>query len=98
MICYVILCAIVVNIAKVNKILTENCHLSLRGMAAELFAFHESIRIISYNRLGMKHFASPPASSPKRSEFSPNLNRIRVSEGRLEQVYFVPKFMNHCYW
>ena len=35
-----------VNIAKVKEIVTQNCHLSLREIAAELSVSHESIRII----------------------------------------------------
>ena len=47
-----------VNIAKVKKIVTENRHLSLRKVAAELSVSHESIRTISNDCSGMKRVDS----------------------------------------
>ena len=35
-----------VNIAEVKEMVTENCHLNLREIAAEIPVSHESIRII----------------------------------------------------
>ena len=43
-----------VNIAKVKDMVTENLHLSLREIAAELSVSHESIRTILIDCLGMK--------------------------------------------
>ena len=43
-----------VNIAKVKGMMTENRHLSLRGIAAELSVSHESIRTILNDCLGIK--------------------------------------------
>ena len=43
-----------VNIAKVKEMVTENRHLSLREIAAELSVSHESIRTILNHCLGMK--------------------------------------------
>ena len=43
-----------VNIAKMKEMVTGNRHLSLRGVAAELFVSHESIRTILKDCLGMK--------------------------------------------
>jgi DNA-directed RNA polymerase sigma subunit (sigma70/sigma32) len=56
-----------VNIAKVKEMVTENRHLSLREIAAELSVSHESIRTILNDCLGMKHCRS---SSSARPEFS----------------------------
>ena len=47
-----------VNIAKVKEMVTENRHLSLREIAAELSVSHESIRTILSDCLGMKHVAA----------------------------------------
>ena len=47
-----------VNIAKVKEMVTENRHLSLREIAAELSVSHESIRSILNDCLGMKHVAA----------------------------------------
>ena len=47
-----------VNIAKVKEIVTENRHLSLREIAAELSVSHESIRTILNDCLGMKRVAA----------------------------------------
>ena len=43
-----------VNIVKVKEMMTENRHLSLREIAAELSMYHESIRTILNDCLGMK--------------------------------------------
>jgi len=43
-----------VNINKVKEMVTENRHLSLREIAAELSVSHESIRTIVHDCLGMK--------------------------------------------
>ena len=45
-----------VNIAKVKEMVTENRHLSLREIAAELSVFHESIRTILNDCLDKKRF------------------------------------------
>ena len=47
-----------VNIAKVNEMVTENRHLSLREIADELSVSHESIRTILNDCLGMKLVAA----------------------------------------
>ena len=47
-----------VNIAKVKKMVTENRHLSLREIDAELSVSHESIRTILNDYLGMKRVAA----------------------------------------
>ena len=47
-----------VNTAKVKDIVTENRHLSLREIAAELSVSHESIRTILNDCLGMKRVAA----------------------------------------
>ena len=47
-------CSTDVNIAKVKEMVTENRHLSLREIAAELSVSHESIRTILNDFLGMK--------------------------------------------
>ena len=47
-----------VNIAKVKEMMTENRHLSLREIAAELSVSHESIRTILNDWLGMKRVAA----------------------------------------
>ena len=43
-----------VNIAKVKEMVSENRHLSLREIVAELSVSHESIRTILNDCLGMK--------------------------------------------
>ena len=43
-----------VNIAKVKETVTENRHLSLRKIVAELSVFHKSVRTILNDCLGMK--------------------------------------------
>ena len=43
-----------VNIGKVKEIVTENRHLTLKKIAAELSVAHESIRTILNDFLGMK--------------------------------------------
>ena len=47
-----------VNIAKVKQLMTENRHLSLREIAAELSVSRESIRTILNECLGMKRVAA----------------------------------------
>ena len=47
-----------VNIAEVKEIVTENRHLSLREIAAELSVSRESIRTILNDFLGMKRVAA----------------------------------------
>ena len=48
-----------VNIAKGEEMVTtENSHLSLREIAAELYVSHESIRTILNDCLGMKRVAA----------------------------------------
>ena len=47
-----------VNIAKVKEMVTENRHLSLREIAAELSVSYESIRTISNDCLGPKCVAA----------------------------------------
>ena len=47
-----------VNIATVKEMVTENRHLSLKEIAAELFVSHESIRTIFTDCLGMKRIAA----------------------------------------
>ena len=47
-----------INIAKVKEIVTENHHLSLREIVAELSVSHESIRTILNDSVGMKHVAA----------------------------------------
>ena len=46
------------NIAKVKEMVTENRHLRLREIAAELSVSHESIPTILNDCLGMKCFAA----------------------------------------
>ena len=48
-----------VSIAKFEERVTENCHLTLREVAAELSVPHESIRTILNDSLGMKRVAAP---------------------------------------
>ena len=47
-----------VNIAKVKEMVTENRYLSLREIGAELSVYHESIRTILNDCLGMKSVAA----------------------------------------
>ena len=47
-----------VNIAEVKEMVTENCHLSSREIAAELSVSHESIRTILNDCLGMKRVSA----------------------------------------
>ena len=47
-----------VNIVKVDEMLTENRHSSMREKAAELFVSHESICTILNDCLGMKRVAA----------------------------------------
>ena len=47
-----------VNIAKVKKMVTQNRHLSLREIAAELSVSQESIRTILKDFVGMKRIAA----------------------------------------
>ena len=47
-----------VNVAKVKEMVTENRHLSLREIAADLSVSHESIRTILNDCLGMKRVAA----------------------------------------
>ena len=47
-----------VNIAKVKEMVTENRHLSLGEIGAELSVSHKSMRTILNNCLGMKCVAS----------------------------------------
>ena len=46
------------NIAKLNEMVTENRHLSLREIAAELSVSHESICTILNNYLSIKPIAA----------------------------------------
>ena len=52
------------NIAEVKEMVTENRHLSLREITAELSMFHESIRTILNDFLGMKQLLYSPAMAP----------------------------------
>ena len=60
-----------VNIAKMKEMVTENRHLSLREIVAELYVSHELIRTILNNGLGMKRV-------PKDLNFLQKLNRIKA--------------------
>lgn len=80
-----------VNIAKVKEMVTENRHLSLREIAAELSVSHESIRIILSNSLGMKRIAARLV--PKDLNFLQKLNRVKVAEDMLERVNSDPTFI-----
>ena len=51
-----------VNIAKVKEMVTENRHLRLREIAAELPVSHESIRTILNDCLYKKRVAARPVS------------------------------------
>lgn len=54
-----------VNIAKVKEMVTENRHLSLRGIATELLVSHESARTILKQYLGMKRDATRLGIAPR---------------------------------
>jgi hypothetical protein len=73
-----------VDIAKVKAIVTENPHLTLRKIAAELSVPLESIRIILTRHLRMKHVATRLIT--KHLNFLQNLNGMRVAEGMLERA------------
>ena len=65
-----------VKIAKVKEMVTENRHLSLREIAAEISVSHESIRTILNDCLGMK----PVATRLVRKDltFLQKLNRVKA--------------------
>ena len=63
-----------VNTAKVKEMVTENRHLSLREIAAELAVSHESIRTILNDCLSMKRVAARLV--PKDLNFLQKLNRV----------------------
>ena len=79
-----------VNIAKVKKIVTKNRHLSLREIAAKLFVYHESIRTILYDCLGMKRFAA--RLDPKELNFFQKLNHVKTKNWTniIEQLPYSP--------
>ena len=65
-----------VNIGKVKEMVTENRHLSLKKIAAELSVSHESIRTILNDFLGMKRIAARLV--PKDLNFLQKLNRLKA--------------------
>jgi len=80
-----------VNINKVKEMVTENRHLSLREIAAELSVSHKSIRTIVQDCLGMKRVAT--RLGPKDLNFLQKLNRAKVAEDILERVNSDPTFI-----
>lgn len=60
------------------EILTENSHLSLREIGADLSVSYESIRAILDNHLYMKHIATQVV--PKDLNFFQKLNGVKVVE------------------
>ena len=79
------------NIAKVKEMVSENRHLGLREIAAELSVSHESIRTILNDCLGMTRVAARIV--PKDLNFLQKLNRVRIAEDMLEQASSDPTFM-----
>ena len=83
-----------INIAKVKEIVTENGHLSLGEIAAELSVSHESICTILNDCLGMKCFAA--GLVPKDLNFLQKLNRVnqRISSNnhRIHLIWLWPTF------
>ena len=79
-----------VNIAKVKEIMTENRHLSLREIAAELSVSHGSIRTILNDCLGMKRVAARLV--PKDINFLQKFNRVKTknSTNIIEQPSYSP--------
>ena len=69
------------NIAKVKEIVTENRYLSLREIASEFSVFHESIRTILNDCLGMKRVAARPV--PKDLNFLQKLNYVKAKTQRI---------------
>ena len=65
-----------VNIAKVKEIVTENCHLSLREIVAELSVSHKSISTILKDCLGMKRVAARLVL--KDLNFLQKINRVKA--------------------
>ena len=72
-----------VNIAKVKEMVTENRHLSLREIVAELSVSHESIRVILNDCLGMKSVASRLV--PKDLNF--HFHCQRISDQKLNEYH-----------
>ena len=79
-----------VNIAKVKEMVTENRHLKLREISAELSVSHESIRTILNDCLGMKRVAARLV--PKDLNFLQKLNRVNAknSTNSIEQPPYSP--------
>ena len=65
-----------VNIGKVKEMVTENRHLSLREVVAELSVSHESIRTILNDRLDMKRVAA--RLIPKDLNFLQKFKRVQA--------------------
>ena len=79
-----------VNIAKVKEMVTENRHLSSREIAPEISVFHESIRTIFNDCLGMKRVAARLVL--KDLNFLQKLNRVKTknSTNIIEQPPYSP--------
>ena len=91
-----------VNIAKVKEAVTENRHLTLRKLAAQLSVSQESIHTILNDCLGKKHVAARPV--PKDLNFFQKLNhvnqRISLNNHRIHLIWLrstVFSFQNSNY-
>ena len=78
------------NVLKVKEVVTENHHLSLREIAAELSVSHESIHTISNDFLGMKRVGARLVL--EELNFLQKLNRIKakVSTNIIVQPLYSP--------
>ena len=79
-----------VDFVKVEEMVTENRHLSLREIAAKLSVSHETIRTILNDCLGMKRLAARLV--PKDLNFLQKLNRVKAknSTNIIEQPPYSP--------
>ena len=79
-----------VNIAKVKEMVTENRHLSLREIDAELSVSHESIRTIFNDFLGKERVAAQLI--PKELNSLQTLNRVKATKSTniIEQPPYSP--------
>ena len=89
-----------VNIAKVKELVTENRHLSLREIAAELSVSHESIRTILNDCLDMKRVAARLVPKDHLSRLSlltnfwPKTQRISSKNNRIHLICLRPIFFS----
>ena len=79
-----------VNIAKEKEIVTENRHLSLREIAADLSVSRESIRTILNDCLGIKRVAARSSERPSHKAIIVNEFLAKNSTNLIEQPPYSP--------